>query len=136
MLIGKKKKQALEIVPYEDNEQKTLFEWAEMWSKKYPELKLLYHVPNGDWRHPATARKLKEMGVKSGVPDLVLPVARGVYHGLFIELKRCEGGRLTDNQKRWIEDLVKQGYFATVCRGWDSARDTIEMYLNLRENER
>lgn len=34
-------------VPTEAQEQMTLFSWAAMQSGKYPELNLLYHVPNG-----------------------------------------------------------------------------------------
>lgn len=40
-------------VPTEAQEQMTLFSWAAMQSGKYPELKLLYHVPNGGSRHKA-----------------------------------------------------------------------------------
>ena len=35
-------------VPTEAQEQMTLFSWAAMQSGKYPELNLLYHVPNGE----------------------------------------------------------------------------------------
>lgn len=40
-------------VPTEAQEQMTLFSWAAMQSGKYPELNLLYHVPNGGSRHKA-----------------------------------------------------------------------------------
>lgn len=73
-------------VPTEAQEQMTLFSWAAMQSGKYPELNLLYHVPNGGSRHKAEAGRLRAEGVKAGVPDLCLPVARGQYHGLYIEL--------------------------------------------------
>ena len=47
-------------------------------SLRYPAAaKLIYHVPNGGHRHKLVASKLKEQGVKAGVPDLVLPMARG-----------------------------------------------------------
>mgnify|MGYP004433785991 CR=1 FL=1 len=38
-------------------------------------------------RDARTAANLKRQGVKAGVPDLHLPVARGGYNGLYIELK-------------------------------------------------
>ena len=85
-------------VPTEAQEQMTLFSWAAMQSGKYPELNLLYHVPNGGSRHKAEAGRLRAEGVKAGVPDLCLPVARGQYHGLYIELKRQRGGRTSDHQ--------------------------------------
>ena len=73
-----------------DNEagaQETLFNWAQYRYARYPELELLYHIPNGGKRDACTAVNLKRQGVKAGVPDLHLPVARGGYHGLYIELK-------------------------------------------------
>ena len=71
---------------YEDDEQETLFEWAEIQAAKYPVLELMYHTPNGGKRDITTAKKLKRRGVKPGVPDVCLPVARGNYHGLYIEM--------------------------------------------------
>lgn len=79
-------------VPTESVEQQCLFRWAAFQSGKYPELKLLYHVPNGGSRKKSEAGRFKAEGVKAGVPDLCLPVARGGYHGLYIELKRLKQG--------------------------------------------
>lgn len=115
--------------PTEDQEQIALFRWAELSKGKYPELELLFHVANGGYRTPVEAAKFKAMGVKPGVPDLFLPVARGGYHGLFIELKREKGGRVSDAQKGWIEALRRCGYQARVCHGWDAAHEEILAYL-------
>ena len=86
----------------ENNEQETVIEWAELAARRYPALGLLFHVPNGGKRSIAEAARFRRMGVKAGVPDLVLPVARGQYHGLYIELK-AHGGTASPNQKIWIE---------------------------------
>lgn len=53
-------------VPTEAQEQMTLFSWAAMQSGKYPELNLLYHVPNGGSRHKAEAGRLRAGGRESG----------------------------------------------------------------------
>lgn len=95
-------------VPTEAQEQMTLFSWAAMQSGKYPELNLLYHVPNDGSRHKAEAGRLRAEGVKAGVPDLCLPVARGQYHGLYIELKRQRGGRTSDHQSEVAHMTKKQ----------------------------
>lgn len=116
-------------VPTEAQEQMTLFSWAAMQSGKYPELNLLYHVPNGGSRHKAEAGRLRAEGVKAGVPDLCLPVARGQYHGLYIELKRQRGGRTSDHQSEWLDALSAQGYKAALCYGWEQAAGTIIEYL-------
>ena len=99
-------------VPTEAQEQMTLFSWAAMQSGKYPELNLLYHVPNGGSRHKAEAGRLRAEGVKAGVPDLCLPVARGQYHGLYIELKRQRGGRISEEQVRWIDGVAGRSFGA------------------------
>lgn len=117
------------MIRKEAQEQAAVFEWAAWASKRTPELNLLYHVPNGGSRNPVEARNLKAQGVKAGVPDLVLPVARGQYHGLYIELKR-KGGRPQESQLWWIAHLREQGYAALICYGADDARATIARYLN------
>ena len=117
-------------VPTEDEEQIALFRWAAMMEWKYPQLRRLYHIPNGGKRTKAEAGIFKAMGVKSGVPDVHLPVARGGYHGLYVEMKRTKGGQVSQDQKDWIEDLTREGYFAVVCRGWEEASRVIEGYLS------
>ena len=118
----------------EDREQQAIFVWAQLMvnTGRYPELEYMFAVPNGGHRHKATAARLKLTGVKSGVPDICLPVAKGKYHGLYVEIKRAQGGRATPEQKRWIEALNRGGYFAEVCHGCDSAIRVIEWYMNLK----
>ena len=118
--------------PSEGTEQATLFSWAKMQEHKWPELRLLFHIPNGGSRGKVEAAHFKAEGVKAGVPDLFLPVARGPYHGLFIEMKRQKGGKVSDAQKAWISALIDQGYLAVVCYGWKDAAELIEDYLDER----
>jgi len=112
-------------------EQEMLFRWAAWAEGKTPELALLFHVPNGGRRDAAEAAHLKRQGVRAGVPDLCLPVARSGYHGLFIELK-AEGGRPTEAQKKWLGRLRVQGYKAEICVGWTAAAAVICDYLGIR----
>jgi len=97
---------------------------------RWPELSLLYHIPNGGTRDAIEGRHLKQQGVKRGVPDLCLPVARGIYHALYIELK-TDTGRATTEQKWWGEKLNCQGNMWRVCHGWEAAVATLEWYLSL-----
>jgi len=97
---------------------------------KWPELALLYHIPNGGRRDAVEGRHLKAQGVKPGVPDLHLPIAKGRYHSLYIEMK-TENGRTSDAQNWWIEHLTAQGNFVEVCHGWLSAVRVLEWYLSL-----
>lgn len=114
----------------EAQEQRALFQWAGLAEQQYPELKLLHHIPNGGKRDARTAANLKKEGVKAGVPDMCLPVARGQYHGLYIELK-TQRGKVQKNQKEWLSALNKEGYATKVCYGWLEAKESIEKYLEL-----
>lgn len=95
--------------------------------------KLIYHVPNGGHRHKAVAVKLKEQGVKAGVPDLVLPLARGGYFGLYIEFKATPpfDAAVSSSQDSYIQALTEQGYLAIVCRGHFDAMEQLRAYLML-----
>lgn len=115
----------------EHDHQVNLMSWAAMQTKALPELKLLFAIPNGGNRHQATGAKLKAEGVKKGVPDLALMVAKKGFHGLFIELKtEDKKSKLSVEQQHWLTALTAQGYKAVECRGWDEARNTILDYLN------
>ena len=116
-------------IPTEAQEQTTLFQWAAMMEGRTPELRLLYHCPNGGSRNAIEAARLKAQGVKAGIPDIFLPCARGGFHGLYIELKRQKGGRVSIAQKKAIIALRGQGYRVEVCEGWEQARDVIQEYL-------
>lgn len=118
-------------IQHEAMEQEALFSWATCMEHIFPELSLLYHIPNGGRRDHAEAVNLKRQGVKAGVPDICLPVARGGFHGLYIELKAGDN-KPTAKQKEWLANLRAEGYKATVCNGWDAARDTILNYLKTR----
>jgi hypothetical protein len=67
---------------------------------------MLFAIPNGGARHKAIAGKLRAEGVRAGVPDICLPVPRGEYHGLFIELKRPKGGHVSEEQEAWISEVI------------------------------
>lgn len=60
----------------ESGHQEALFEWAAYHMDCMPELEYMHHIPNGGKRDKRTAVALKRQGVKAGVPDICLPVAR------------------------------------------------------------
>ena len=70
----------------------------------------------------------RQLGVRSGVPDLMLPIPSQGYHGMFIEMK-TKTGRVSENQKRWLSALNGFGYLAVVAYGWEDARCKILDYL-------
>ena len=114
----------------EGTEQEVVIAWSMAHSACYPALKLLYHVPNGGKRNAAEAARLKRQGVKAGVPDLVLPVPKEGYHGLYIEMKWGKN-KTTDEQDWWLEKLAEMGYKTAVCYGAEAAMDLIADYLHI-----
>lgn len=90
---------------------------------------MMFHIPNGGKRGKAEAIRFKAEGVKAGVPDICLPVPRGEWHGLFIEMKRREGGSVSPEQTAWLEALMHAGYYTAICRGWEDAQRVIVAYL-------
>lgn len=120
---------AINNTPLEGEEQEVLFQWAEWQQGRWPELRLMYAVPNGGYRTKSEAARLKAQGVKAGVPDICLPVARGGCHALYIELKRRKGGVVSSAQSQWIEALKEEGNECAVCAGADAAMAIITRYL-------
>jgi len=112
----------------ESDEQIALFQWAKLAQGQHPELSLLHSIPNGGKRNIREAARLKREGAKAGVSDIFLPVARGGFHGLYIEMKAGKGSA-SSNQEWWISEVTKQGYLAKVCFGWIEAKEVIERYL-------
>jgi len=112
--------------------QTALFCWAALPEQvsKYPQLKLLFHIPNGGTRNKIEAGHLKAQGVKAGVPDIFLPVARVGYHGLWIELKVGKN-KTSHEQDKWIADLNEQDFAVSVCYSWVEASEHLKFYLEL-----
>ena len=111
-------RQALKaLTPTEHEEQVALFQWAEANTARYPALARLVAIPNGGFRHPATAAALKQEGVRAGVPDIVLFAqcwngdASERFGAMFIELKRANHrNHATPEQEAWISALNEEGY--------------------------
>jgi len=128
------KKPRSKPVDREGPEQAALMEEIAL---RYPDVfELIYHVPNGGHRHKKVAEKLKDQGVKAGIPDLVLPMARGGYFGMYIEFKATvDPAPVSPSQQACIRRLNDQGYLAIVCRGHFDAMEQLRAYLLLPKTE-
>jgi len=130
------------LLPTEHEEQVAVMDWATANSGRWSELKLLHAIPNGGSRaakidrkgrrYSPEAQRMVAEGVKSGVPDLDLPVARRGFHGLRIEMKAIDG-TVSSEQKWWLRELGEQGYCAIVRNGADAAIAAIKWYLGRSE---
>lgn len=117
--------------PSEEQEQAAVIAWRDLMLGRFPELRRLIHVPNGGLRSKSEAVRLKRIGVTPGVSDLFLASPRGQYAGLWIEMKRQHGGRLSPEQSAWLEDMREVGYKAERADGADEAIAILEEYLQL-----
>jgi hypothetical protein len=124
----------------EHGHQAAIFCWANQNLYKYPVLKYLFAVPNGFYGSAAQKGKIKAEGLKSGVPDIWLPVKQfDTYnqlwkYGLIIEFKiperkKNKDGGVEKEQKDWLAFLQSQGYQCWVCYGWEEAVSKIVEYL-------
>lgn len=109
-----------------------MFRWAAYESGRFPALRLMYHVPNEGRRSAVTGARMREEGLRRGVPDICLPVARGGFHALYIELKRTKVSKVSDEQRAWIAALTAEGNRAVICYGFDEARREIVNYLHMQ----
>ena len=111
--------------------QIALFELAALLETQCPGLELMFHVPNEGKRSVYTGAELKRAGLKKGVPDVMLPVARKKYNGLAIELK-AGSNKPTEDQKKWLTGLAKEGWLCYVCWGYEAAAAVLSDYMGFK----
>ena len=98
------------------------------WCRTTPATRLVFAIPNGGKRSILEAVRLRKEGVLPGVPDLMLPVACGQAHGLFVEMKSLVGV-LSADQREMLELLAASGYAVAACWGAVQAIALTEQYL-------
>jgi hypothetical protein len=104
-----------------------------------------YAPPNGLWIPGTVQQRIqtimaqRRVGMKKGIPDVIIDLPMGHWHGARLELKRFEvadstkGGTASvmhDEQIEWLERLRSQGYFVEVCIGLEGACDAVRRYLD------
>tara|TARA_R110000803_G_scaffold139356_1_gene206028 strand:- start:78 stop:491 length:414 start_codon:yes stop_codon:yes gene_type:complete len=117
----------------ESEEQSNLIEWAASQENIYPELKLLYAIPNQGGAGKAAiirGQRMRREGMRKGIPDLCLPVSRGNFLTLYIEMKFGKG-RLSPEQAQWISLLSSVGHNCQVCHSFEEGVNTLINYLSL-----
>ena len=115
----------------EHDHQSLFFLWLQRNERRHPVLAAFFAIPNGGFRHIRTAIKLKKEGVKPGVPDTCLPVARKGHHCLWIEFKAGKN-TMTDLQSKWKEFLEAERHKVVVAYSWQEAALETVRYLDLK----
>jgi hypothetical protein len=96
--------------------------------RAYPGIDLLFSSLNGVHLGKAQAGKAKAAGMLAGVYDLMLPVRKGVYVGLVLEMK-WQKNQLSPEQEWFGERMREQGWRTETCWDWVTARNCIINYL-------
>jgi hypothetical protein len=110
-------------------EQENVIKWARDNEKTYPFLWMLHSSLNGVKLSKMQAGKAKASGMLSGVPDLFLPVPRGSFCGLYIEMKSAKG-RISSEQSKFLQAASDFGYACFICYSAVDAIDKIKGYYN------
>lgn len=108
-------------------EQKALVRWFNLQYPMFEGLLNCFHTGSENWG-PVKGKIMKDMGVKSDYPDLVLFMPRSLYSALFIEVKTMEGYARKSQVERH-EALKSQGYKVEVCKGWEHGTQIIKDYI-------
>ena len=82
----------------------------------------IFAIPNGEARSRTTGARLKVEGVSAGVPDLFIPA-----WGVWIEMKRADGGVVSDVQADWHGYLRSVGHTVIVAHGMADAIEQLEL---------
>jgi hypothetical protein len=113
-------------------EQAAIFLWKALHVGKLPIIRWLHAINNqghGDAVHGA---RDKAAGVTAGVHDMFLPVTCKQFAGLYIELKKRDGGKgMSDVQSEFARYCETQGYAWRECHGYKQAIQAVLEYLSL-----
>ena len=112
----------------EEDLHRSCMEWVLLSTGRHPILHWIVHCPNGGKRPKGEAGKLKGMGAKPGLPDLILPRRHMRWLGLAVELK-SPTGTVSPDQKDWLGAFVADGWLVAVCRSLDEFIAVLQVFL-------
>lgn len=111
----------------EESSQVGLVGWFKM---QYPKYKHLITLPSfGENIGPRRMKRLKQMGLTPGWPDIFIAVPMKSSNGLFIEMKAPKG-RIMPAQQEMHDLLREQGYSVYVCKSFDEGVCAIKDYMS------
>lgn len=117
---------------WQESEDKLQFKCAEFLKKLLKKhdipQNLFWHIPSEGKRKPQYIMKLKAMGFKTGIPDIVLQLPSQEYHSLQCELKKARNYPSTD-QKQMLTDLEAAGHLAVLINDFETFKDVVTYYV-------
>ena len=121
--------------PSEYDHQRAVFNWAEIMTRRHHEFKWIVGSLNGVWiqgdKKWGIIKRLQKVGCfPVGYPDVLWPLYRKPYSGLYIELKKDAKGKLSLDQINWQNWLTSQRFFATVSSSENETKDILMRYFD------
>ncbi len=89
----------------------------------------LYAVPNAGLRSVMLGSRMKQEGLRAGVPDLCLAVVRAPWHGFYAELK-YGANKASTMQADYLAYLHDAGYHTGTYWSAETCIDAIQDYLD------
>ena len=113
----------------EDNLQIECVRWVDFMHEELSPL--LFHPKNGGKSNQIEGARFKRMGVRKGVPDLILLVANKEFNALCLELK-SDKGRQSQSQKEWQKVAEKNKIKYMVIKSLQEFINEINNYLKIK----
>lgn len=110
-------KQERSFIPFEGEDQKVVFRWAvrQIEEKRYPELGLMYMLPNAARRSFAFMQSVERPWLPIA-PNICVPVPKGGYGALYLELRQASAKRRKqDEYEEFMEGLRVTGNAAVTA---------------------
>jgi hypothetical protein len=109
-------------------EDKLQIACAKYLALQYPNM-LWHHTPNGGSRNAIEGAKLKRMGTKPGVADILILEQNKSFTGLAIELK-CGKNKPTPEQVEFLNRVKRRGWEAKVIYNIDDFIKVVDEYMS------
>ncbi len=116
--------------PSEDDEEHVLADYCDLRGWRHTHFSNETYTTS--WKQK---NKMKYLGVHSGVPDhlVIVPRKDGIVVPVYVEMKRAEGGTISDSQFAWIKSLKIAMQYVAVCEGGAEAVEYVEAVEKMDE---
>lgn len=121
---GPQSRSKAHTAPTEDQEQGALVKWLRAQRVAFTAIPNGAYLFGGRVDRARQWAKLQRTGCQKGFPDLLIftpPPNSPGCPGVAVEMKRTKGGRVSDEQRAWLDALEGYGWKAIVAKGCDSA---------------
>lgn len=120
--------------PSETEIMNAYFDWVGWKMNQKPLYSLIYSVKNEGKRSWFYGTQLVRSGLRSGIPDVCIPIPTRDYGAAYLEFKTLDG-QVSPMQKVWLSKLKRVSNYVGVVKGLDHAKEVTESYMDLVEHD-